>query len=78
MLNQLLDYRTGNIISIDSTSEYASDLSILIHSYLDLVINLNINEQFNTVNLICNNLLTCLYEIYVTDKIFEFISDMGS
>lgn len=78
MLDKLIDYRIGNEVVIDSTAEYDTELATLVHIYLDLVINQNINDSFNNSILINNDLLTCLYEIYVTEKMFKFISDLGS
>lgn len=79
MLNKLLEYRISDStaaedILIDSTAEYDTVLSSLIHSYLDFKINNNV-DFFNTMIPISDSLLTCFYEIYVTEKMFNYISD---
>ena len=81
MLDKLLDYRISDgtsvyDIEIDSTAVYETILSNLIHTYLDLMINGN-KSNFSNSNIICNDLLTCLYEIYLTEKMFNYISDTG-
>lgn len=80
MLDLLLDYRLGDSTSveeiiIDSTSDQETVLSTLIYRYLDLVINGNY-ENFGK-SLKCNDILTCLYEVYVTEKMFEYVSNKG-
>lgn len=80
MLDKLLEFRITTDstaiqdIVIDSTAEYDTVLANLIHTYLDLEINGNY-AKFDNTNLLCNDLLTCLYEIYITEKMFKFISD---
>lgn len=80
MLDKLLEYRTGdstsiNDITIDSTAEYETVLSNLINVYLDLKINNNY-ETFDDTDIISNELLTNLYEIYVIEQLFNYVSSL--
>lgn len=81
MLDKLLDYRTGDStsildIEIDSTAEYETTLSNLINNYLDLMINKNY-DSFDELEIKSDNLLTCLFEIYITEKMFNYVSSLG-
>lgn len=82
MLDKLLEYRLADgtaiyDIEIDSTASVDTVLSTLIHNYLNLKINNNY-QDFDNMETISNDLITSLYEVYVTEKMFGYISSKGS
>lgn len=81
MLDKLLDYRLSDStsiydIDIDSTAVYETTLSTLIHNYLDLKINQNF-DNFDDTEIISDDLLTCLFEVYVIEHMFKYVSSLG-
>ena len=76
LLDKLLTYRLDSTNADISDIEFSSlktNLSKLIFLFLDLQINGNY-ENYNTEELISQNLLEYCYECYVLDKMFNFIS----
>jgi len=82
MLDRLLTYRidssSANISDIDSTS-LTTNLSLMIYRYLDLQINNNY-QPYNNTTLIADAsiLLEVMYEVYLIEKMFQYISDEGT
>lgn len=80
MLNKLAKFRTNQEIEIENIDSTAltTILSNLVYTYL----NLEVNEKYNNFDewemLSGESLLETCYEVYVTEKIFQFISDKGS
>lgn len=80
MLDELVKYRTNqevDIENIDSTA-LTTVLSNLIYTYLDLQVNEKHNDFDEKEVISGNRLLETCYEIYVTEKIFQYISDKGT
>ncbi len=80
MLDKLLDYRISNStsilnITIDPNETYETSLANLINCYLDLVINDNY-QNFDDTILKSNDLLSNLYELYVIEKMFQYVSGL--
>jgi len=82
MLDRLLTYRidssAATIVDIDSTS-LTTNLSLMIYRYLDLQINNNY-QPYNNTTLIAdqNKILEVMYETYLVEKMFLYISDKGT
>lgn len=82
MLDKLLEYRldsTGTVLTdIDSTA-LATNLSIMIYLYLDLKINNNY-QIYNNLILIADSsiILEVMYESYLIENMFNYISDKGT
>lgn len=79
MLDKLLEFRTGELDTTASVQiEYedlTTSLSKLIHIFLDLKLDGNYSN-FDLTNIMSesNSLLETLYEIYLLEHIFRFIS----
>jgi len=82
MLDKLLEYRLDGtsvtIADIDSTA-LTTNLSILIYQYLDLKINNNYQAYNNTVLIADQSkILEVMYEEYVIENMFNYVSERGS
>lgn len=79
MLDKLLEFRTDTLDSTASIEikyeDLTTNLSKLIHIFLDLKLDGDFSN-FDLTNIMSesNSLLETLYEIYLTEHIFRFIS----
>ncbi len=64
---------TANILYA-TYGNLSTDLSQLIFLYLDLEINGNFSNYNNTTLVSSGDVLTTLYEFYVIDKYFDFMT----
>lgn len=83
LLDRLLLYRTidgtTNVIIDIDYDQLSTTLSKMIYLFLDLMINHNYS-RYNTSTPLADedNLLECCYEIYLLDKMFNYISGRGT
>ncbi len=81
LLNKLLQYRLDStsitLIDIDYNN-LSTNLSKLIYLYLNLKIN-NDYSLYDNITLLCNSnsIIECIYESYIIQKIFDYISNKG-
>lgn len=76
LINILLAYRTSGTGTIGwiNYDNLSTNLSKMLYIYLDLVLNNN-TSRFNNITLMSDSssLLETMFEIYLCDKIFEYI-----
>lgn len=87
MLDLLHSYRQGMVPDLSSVteSERVTNLSKMVHAYLDLKLNLNFDPFFNSSSIFSSSssVLETLYEIYIineahkTIKNWNFLIDSG-
>jgi len=78
LLNKLLQYRidSTSLINIGVVySDLTTNLSKLIYRFLDLKINKNYLDYLSSIPIADEDkVLECCYEVYVTDKMFAYVS----
>lgn len=80
LLKRLVDYRLdGTCVLSDIVFDYLqTNLSRLIYGYLDFSINKSIDVICNYEPILDSSVLDSLYEVYIYEKVFRYISSRGS